>query len=300
MALKHKHVLIISDIEGSSLCRNYEMSSFMTESWPVACLGMSQDVSAVVNTLFNAGVESVTVKDFHRTGYNIFPEYVPKKAKLVQGYKLGPVAGLGDPSPATALVMIGMHAPSGSKGFLAHTLTSRITQLEVNGKLMSEAQLFSASLAPYGIAPLFFSGCPIACHHALQTLEGIRCYPIDKSPNKIKFDVNEWRRALSDKVVSALSNGDVAPYVPEGPFHAVVTMRDGETIAQAMGKKWKCKTEGANILLECKDIHELYKQLLQLCYLTPIVQKILPIGIQFFNAKGRYGLWWAKRQLAKS
>jgi hypothetical protein len=57
-------------------------------------------------------------------------------------------------------MMIGMHAAAGTTGFLAHTLTSRLSSLTVNGRPMAEVELFSASLAPFGIPPLFFSGCP--------------------------------------------------------------------------------------------------------------------------------------------
>ena len=35
---------------------------------------MSRDVDAVVGGLLDAGIERVTVKDFHRSGYNLLPE----------------------------------------------------------------------------------------------------------------------------------------------------------------------------------------------------------------------------------
>ncbi len=297
MSVKHKHVLIISDIEGSSLCRNYEMSSFMAKSWPEACLGMSLDVSAVVNALFNSGVETITVKDFHRTAYNIIPEYVNPKARLIHGYKIGPVPGIGNPKPATAVLMIGMHAPSGSLGFLAHTLTSRIGRLEVNGELMSEAQLFSASLAPFGIVPVFFSGCPVACHHTLQHLEGIRCYPINKAESVKLFDANTWRQGLAKSAIAALESTECHPYQPKGPFHAQVTMRDGHSAAQTLGKRWKFPVQEDTIILECETIQQLYSNLMKLCFLTPVTEKLVYLGIHLFNARGKLGLWWARQQL---
>lgn len=272
----------------------------MTDSWPEACLGMSLDVSAVVNALFNAGVESITVKDFHRTGYNIIPEYINPKAKLVHGYKIGPVPGIGNPKPATAVLMVGMHAPSGSGGFLAHTLTSRIARLEVNGELMSEAQLFSSSLAPHQITPVFFSGCPVACHQALQHLEGIQCYPINKAISEKNFDADSWRYGLAKAAVSSLDNDQSRPYFPEGPFHAAVTMRDGESVAKRLAKRWRLKSVEATIFIESKDIHQLYDKLMKLCYLTPLTRKILYFGIHLFNARGKYGLWWVKQQLIKN
>ena len=273
------------------------MSAFMTPSWPQACLSMSLDVAAVVDALFVAGVESITVKDFHRTGYNLFTEHINKKAKVVQGYKTGPVPGIGNPSPATAVLMIGMHAPSGSSGFLAHTLTSRIARLEVNGELLSEAQLFSSSLAPAGLVPLFFSGCPVACHHTLQKIDGIQCFPIKKIGAMKDFNEVSWRNELAREAVSALNNKAARPYSPEGPFSAVVEMRDGAEIAQKLATRWKLDSKGSEIYLKSQEINELYQQLMRICYLTPMLEPILPLGLPLYNLKGRFGLLWAKNKV---
>jgi D-aminopeptidase len=102
----------------------------------------------------------VTIKDFHRTAYNLLPEMIDRRARIVCGYRRGAVPGLGDPEDADALMMIGMHAASDTDGFLAHTLTSRLASLKVNGRPLAEVELFAAALAPYGIPTIFFSGCP--------------------------------------------------------------------------------------------------------------------------------------------
>lgn len=300
MKLKHKHVLIISDIEGSSGCWNYEMSSFMTPSWPSACLGMSKDVAAIVDALLEAGIESVMVKDFHRTAYNLIPEIIDERARIVHGYQPGPVPGIGDPESATALIMIGMHAPSGSGGFLAHTLTSRIAKLEVNGELMSEAQLFSASVAPYNIVPVFFSGCPVACHYALQALEGITCFPISKTGDPSHFKADAWREEMAQEAVRSLTLEGHKVYSPEGPFQATVEMRDGAEIAQKTAQRWGFHCEASSIYLSCQTIKELYHNLMRLCYLTPVMEKILPLGMPLFNLRGKLGLWWVKNRLSGS
>ncbi len=293
--IPHKHVLIISDIEGSSCCWNYEMSSFMTADWPEACVGMSLDVNTVCQALFNAGVETITVKDFHRTGYNLFPELIDHRARLIHGYRAGPVPGIGDPEPATAVLMIGMHAPSGSDGFLAHTMTSRIASLTLNGELLSEAELFSASLAPYGISPLFFSGCPTACRMAQEKIEGLHCFPIEKTSDMDRCNAESWRQALANEAVKAISSQAGIPYNPAGPFKVVIEMRDGPKTAEKLARRWGHPFEDSNIFIEQDDIHSLYHDLARLCYLTPLVEKALPLALSLFNTRGKLGLWWARR-----
>ena len=156
MTTRFDHILIIADIEGSSGCWNYRASSFLTQEWGLACLEMTLDVNSVVVALFDAGVRQVTVKDFHRTGYNLLPELIDSRAQIVSGYRSGPVPGLGDPTNAQAVMFLGMHAAAGTEGFMAHTLTSRIMWLEVNKKPLAEVELFSASLAPQSDRNLSF------------------------------------------------------------------------------------------------------------------------------------------------
>ena len=294
MATNFDHILIIADIEGSSGCWDYRASKFMTEEWSRACVEMSLDVNAVVRALFDAGVKQVTIKDFHRTGYNLLPQMIDPPTRLVPGYQQGPVAGLGDPGDIEAVMFLGMHAASGTEGFMAHTLTSRIIWLEVNRKPLAEVELFSASLAPYGIRPIFFSGCPTACAQAQATIAGIHSYPIDKSHGPALFDAHLWRSGLANAAVQSLNNLETEPYAVSGPFRAEVTMWDGERSARKLAQRWGFVQEGGRIFIEALDFHELYRNLIRLCYLTPLTEKTLPWGLFFYNLTGWLGLQWVR------
>ncbi|MBT8406936.1 MAG: M55 family metallopeptidase [Deltaproteobacteria bacterium] len=299
MTTRFDHILIIADIEGSSGCWNYRASSFLTQEWGLACLEMTLDVNSVVVALFDAGVRQVTVKDFHRTGYNLLPELIDSRAQIVSGYRSGPVPGLGDPTNAQAVMFLGMHAAAGTEGFMAHTLTSRIMWLEVNKKPLAEVELFSASLAPHSVRPIFFSGCPTACAQARATIKKIDSYPIDKSAGPELFDVESWRSGLASAALASLNNLDTEPYTPSGPFQAEVTWRGGESTAQNLARRWNFDHEGARIFIETTDIHALYTDLIRLCYLTPFTERILPFGLFLYNLTGRLGLAWARQRLKK-
>jgi D-aminopeptidase len=292
-----EHILIIADIEGSSGCWSYQGSSFLTPEWAQACLEMTYDVNAVVKALFNAGVERITVKDFHRTGYNLMAEFIDSRAQLISGYRNGSVPGLGDPIDTDAVMFLGMHAASGTGGFLAHTLTSRIAGLEVNGKPTAEVALFASALAPHGIRPIFFSGCPMACSQASDAIENIHTYSIDKSNGAENFDTRTWRKGLAAAAVEALENSEAKPYKVSGPFDAVVRMRDGEAAAEKISQRWGFKREGAAILLNAGELQMLYIQLIRLCYLNPFILKILPLALFLSNLKGRIGLAWVRRRI---
>jgi len=290
-------ILIIADIEGSSGCGSYLASAFLTDEWARACLAMSLDVDAVVRALFAAGAEQVTVKDFHRTGYNLLPELIDPRAVLVSGYRRGPVPGLGDPGSAEALMMTGMHAASGTDGFLPHTFSSRIASLRVNGVLIPEAALFSASLAPYGIRPVFFSGCPEACRQASAAIPHIQTFAIDKSVPVHRFDAAGWREGLAAAAVRSLSNRSAGPCRMEGPFDAAVRMRKGIEAAHRIGSRWGISADRDTLRFHAPDFDRLYMTLIRICYLTPAVEKILPVGLFLFNLRGLLGRMWVRRRL---
>lgn len=287
-----KHILVIADIEGSSDCLTRASAKFLGRGWPRACRGMSLDVRALVGAMIRTGAQGVHVQDFHRTGYNIFPALMPRQVSLSQGYSPGPVPGLGSPGPADALMMIGMHAPSGSGGFLAHTLTSRIAAVRVNGEFISEAQLFSAALAPLGIPPLFFSGCPVACAHVRATMPGVRCFPIDKSAPD--FNAETWRSGLAEAAVHALSSEPPAPYNPQGPFSVTVTLAGGSPAARAIARAWGYPSSGADIHLEVRDFNDLFSVLSRMIFLTPLTRRLLPLILPLYGLMGKIGLTWAK------
>jgi hypothetical protein len=113
------------------------------------------------------------------------------------------------------------------------------------------------------------------------------------------FDADAWRSGLVNGALDSLNNGATEPYTPSGPFQAEVTWRGGESAAQKLARRWGFDQEGARIFVEAADIHELYRDLIKLCYLTPLTAKILPFGLFLYNLTGRLGLAWARRRLKK-
>jgi len=294
-----KRILIIADIEGSSGCWSYRASSFMTKDWARACLEMTRDVQAVVRALFDSGVETIRIKDFHRTGYNLLPELIDSRSEIVHGYRSGPVPGIGDPGDVDAVMFLGMHAASGTDGFLAHTLTSRVELLEVNGDPLPEIQLFASSLASWGLKPIFFSGCPVACTQAKTCIPNISVFPIDKSAGQQQFDAATWRSGLQQAAVKALGNNLTVPYVFQGPMRVVVKMRTGSIAARKIARRWGLDSRDDQVVIEAADIHDVYMHLIRICYLTPALEKSLPLGLWAYNLWGRMGLAWVRRQIKR-
>ncbi len=294
-----KDVLILADIEGSSGCWDYAASAFKTDAWARACLEMSLDVDAVARALCDHGAGRVVIQDFHRTGYNLLPELIDRRAVVRSGYRSGPVPGVGHPGKCRLLVMLGMHAASGTPGFLPHTLTSRIDAVLVAGKLVSEAELFAAALAPYNLRPVFLSGCPEACRQARRDLPGIVTFAIDKNVDPRRFDVLAWRRRLAEAAVRAMDSARGQVYPLEGPVRAEVVLRQAGREAGRIASRWKLECRGDRVIVEAADMADLYRRLVHVCYLTPLAKTFLPLSIGLANLRGRMGLTWARRRLRR-
>jgi D-amino peptidase len=295
--LPFRRVLIIVDIEGSSGCWDYAASSFLTPEWARACVAMTRDVQSVVSALFGVGVKEIIVKDFHRTGYNLLPEQIDRRARVDSGYALGPIPGMGNPGRAEAVMFLGLHAASGTEGFLPHTMTSRLAEVRVNGHPLPEVALFASVLAPYDIRPIFYSGCPSACRQAARTLPGITTYPINKSQGPAGFDAQLWRSGLARMAVESLSNEITRPLDGKGPFTVQVVFRDGAVAAQKIARRWRLKRAGAAVRFEVKDLPELFLLLSRICYLVPALLPFLRVGLPLYNVVGRLGLTWVRQRL---
>ena len=87
------------------------------------------------------------------------------------------------------------------------------------------------------------------------------------------------------------------PNRPEGPFRVLVKMRDGEMTARKIAYRWNLDCHQDEILINTGDMHELFMHLIRICYLTPLVEKLLPLSLAAYNLWGRFGLAWMRRQI---
>ena len=294
---KPEHIILIADIEGSSGCWSRPGAKFLTRQWREACIGMSRDADAVVRSLFNQGVQSVRVIDFHRTAYNLLPHLIDRRARITQGYSEGPIPGIGRVEGADTVMFIGMHAASGTSGFLSHTLTSRLSALKVNGRLVSEVELFASVLAPFDLKPLFFSGCPVACEQARKVIPGIQTFAIDKSGDRIAFNEGAWRAGLAEAAADALKIKETKCPDPGGPFEVEMGMHDKAAALKA-AKSWGCDFDGASIRFTAADAAELFLKLIRICYFNPLTVRFLRPSLFLYRLMGRLG--WLTVRLASA
>ena len=285
-------VLILADIEGSTGCFNKSDSQLFTEGWVKACIDMSKDINAIAKALIKANVKQIIVKDFHRTGYNLFPELITPEVKIVQGYFLKPIMGIGKTYKSNLLFMTGMHAASGAEGFLPHTLTSHFSSIKVNGQILTEAELFAASVYKERIAPVFLSGDSFACNQVKQRMPQIKTFNIDKPLNTTKEQIRE---KLASSALNSLQQKRT-PFQMKGPFEVKITMRDREKVAEQKRKLWKKSGSGKHIEFKANSFMNLYEDLINIAYFHPLLKHNKEVSFKLFNIWGKITHLWARHK----
>jgi D-aminopeptidase len=289
-------VYLLADIEGSSGCFGADGARYRTPAWAKACVELSRDVDTAVKACFAAGVSRVTVRDFHRTCYNLLPELIDPRARIVQGYRLGEITGMGDVSQHDVSLFLGMHASSGSGGFLAHTLTSRIVEATVNGRPLAEIELFAGVLAARSIRPAFFSGGPCACAEARALIADLGTHAIDKGAGPAGFEAAIWRTGLGEAIQNRLLKPVETWTPPPGPYQVRLRLRDGETSARSLATQWGLEACGDTLHFVARDHDACYLGLLRICYLTPRTERLTSYALPLLNLLGRRGLRWARKK----
>lgn len=294
-----RRVLVLVDIEGSPACRDGAGSQLDTPEWAVACRELTRDVDVVAKAFFEAGATDVRIQDYHRTGFNIFRNKIDRRAVLRQGYKAGPLPGIGRLPLADTLAMIGFHSSSGSRGFLPHTLTSRFARVSIDGRPLCEAELFAGAIAavqPPGepaIRPRLFSGCPVACREASDVMPGIaivHSIKLDPSDASGRERLAEWRTALAAAARESLAAPGAEPPGGKGPFRIEVEMRAGARAAASASARWGLECSGNTVSFTASDRLCVFRRLTDIAYLSPWMKPAISLLLRLADMRGRLAL----------
>lgn len=262
---------VVADLEGSTGVWTRAHTLLGTREWQEARVELTKDINAVAEALFEMGVREVVVKDFHRTGYNLIPRYLDRGVKLVSGYYSGPAVGYGKLYGADFALFVGLHASGGNEhGFLSHTLTSRIAEIQVNGKRVCEAELFATVLSAFHIPVCFFSGCPAACEEVSQKMDWVVTYAIAKDPEvygderRRRDYIVQMRQSLQERI-KRIPDPEAAPlFSLEPPFDCQVIFHQ-EAEARRRNS-WGFSQNGKVIKFYTAQFFQLYLNLIKIAY----------------------------------
>lgn len=145
-------VYISVDMEGVAGISHNKPTSRGDEGYPAAVELMVGETNAAIEGAYDGGATEVTVNDSHGGMFNLPPEKLDRRARLVQGNKPYSMAEAAREGRFDVALFVGYHARAGHpRGTLAHTYTGRITLVEIGGRPATEAAINALYLGALGV-----------------------------------------------------------------------------------------------------------------------------------------------------
>jgi D-amino peptidase len=155
-------VLVYHDMEGLAGQDDYRTFNYShPEHYPKGRAFLAADVNAVVDGLFTGGATSVTIVDGHGSGNpnpDLDPALLDRRAtQLTRDSAFRQYVDIVAPDTYDAIVAVGMHAKTGSKGFASHTITIGM-DVWMNGRSITESELVAYSWGRHGVPMVMVTG----------------------------------------------------------------------------------------------------------------------------------------------
>ena len=178
------NVFISADIEGTCGISSWSEAGEGNKDGFEACKAqMSCEVAAVCRACVSAGAAKVLVKDGHDTARNIDALVLPQEVQLNRGWSgdiFGMMSGL-QKGDWDAVVLTGYHSAACSAGNpLAHTMSTGVDIIEINGARASEFTLNAYTAGYLGVPVCFISGDASVCESARRMIPEIAVVPVCK------------------------------------------------------------------------------------------------------------------------
>ncbi len=275
------HIYIIADMEGHPACFSKDAAMTGRDDWKKACAMLSEDLYSFSLGLNKKYECPVTVLDFHRNAFNVFsPVNTESFYKVINGYSAGrtfPLA-INPEEKNAAAVLWGMHAPASSGGFIAHTVSSRVKSLKINGKDFSETQLLVELLAENGIPVIMVQGDSVLAEMMQKDYPDIPFVDFNRNA-----DLYSVRKEIIEKALSLDFNFTVKKRFPADIFRLELDIAEGRKIS----KRWKTGYVDGKIISEMTNFTEMFGYLVCFVFLRPFIAKAPGFFMFFYNLYNR-------------
>jgi D-amino peptidase len=164
---------ISADMEGTAgVCSWKQCDPSDAHEYPVYRRYMSQEVRAAIDGAREAGAQTVTVNDSHWDMRNLLFDELPgdDHLRVISGTRKPLSMGQGLDASFDAAFFTGYHAAAGEAAALAHTYSSDVYRVSVNGIACSEALLHAAFAGSCGVPVVLVTGDDAIVRETLSSL----------------------------------------------------------------------------------------------------------------------------------
>jgi D-amino peptidase len=216
-------IFLSADIEGTAGINHWDEAERSHPDHREFRALMTAEVIAACEGARAAGAEEVVVKDAHDSGRNLIVDELPDYVRVVRGWSGHPDAMMfGLSAGFKAVLYTGYHAKAGTEANpLAHTTTTRVSRLVLNGEVASEFTVNALCAARYGVPCAFIAGDAGICGDAralvpgiatVETLEGFGRASISLAPARARQLIRQGVEASLSRDLSTLIAPMAASY----------------------------------------------------------------------------------------
>ncbi|MFN8581367.1 MAG: M55 family metallopeptidase [Gemmatimonadaceae bacterium] len=259
-------VLVYHDMEGLAGQSDYRTFNYShPEYYAKGQEYLAADINAVVDGLFAGGATSVEIIDAHGSG-NPAPDLVPAKldkraTQLTRDTPFRHYVDVVAPNVYDAIVCVGMHAKTGSRGFASHTVTIGMG-LSMNGHAITETEIVAYSWGRVGVPVIFVSGDD-RLQNDLTTMPWIQFVVTKKATSASTVElrdvdaVHAEMKAKASLAVRQLASAKVT-HVNE-PVHAALRVVWPATLSMLRGVPGVAlSADGNEVAFEASDFQGAY------------------------------------------
>ena len=168
-------IFLSADIEGTAGIAHWDEAERSHPDYREFRALMTAEVVAACEGARAAGAEEVVVKDAHDSGRNLIVDLLPDYVRIIRGWSGHPDGMMfGLSAEFVAAIYTGYHSKAGTEtNPLAHTTTTRLSRLLLNGKVVSEFTMNALCAGRYGVPSAFLAGDAGICADANALIPGI-------------------------------------------------------------------------------------------------------------------------------
>lgn len=207
-------VYISVDIEGIAGITNWDEASKSHADYPEFREEMTREAVSACEGAVAAGAKEILLKDAHDSGRNIIAARLPECARIVRGWSGHPLSMVQELDATFAAVLfVGYHSKAGAESNpLAHTLTTTVSTIKLNGAPISEFVMHAYAAAMFGVPAAFVSGDEGLCADVAKFNAHIKTVATSRGigPSTVSIAPQLANRLIKERVTEALK-ADLAP-----------------------------------------------------------------------------------------
>jgi D-amino peptidase len=225
-------VYISVDMEGIAGVSHAAPTQRDDSGYAAAVRLMDGEANAAVAGAFDGGATEVVVNDSHGSMFNLTPEAIDPRARLIQGRKPLSMVESADSGRYDVALFVGYHARAGHPtGTIAHTYTNGPTLTTLGGRAVGEYGINGMYLGALGVPVGMVAGDDALAAEVAEWLPWAERVVVKRGVSRQSADsvhpsvARELIAAASRRAVERAARGELESLVPPAPIRVGIDFR---------------------------------------------------------------------------